>query len=268
MIRADDPAEFVAAWRRIAADPRRAGRGAARRGGGARDPRRGLRAGRRGRAGGAARRGRLRVLALFDKPDPLDGPFFEETIYVTPSRLPPRSRSACADRRRRGAPRSACATGRSTPSCACNDGGRLGHRDRRALDRRALLADAAVRHGHVARGADPAPRARPRRGRRRAGVAAAGVMMIPIPGAGVLEGVAGLDEARAVPGIEEVTISAHPGQTARAAARGLALSRVHLLARAGRRRAERAEAALREAHARWSSGSAAVQVGILRMRSG
>ncbi|NWF65640.1 MAG: ATP-grasp domain-containing protein, partial [Chloroflexi bacterium] len=33
-------------------------------------------------------RGQLKVLALFDKPDPLDGPFFEETIYVTPSRLP------------------------------------------------------------------------------------------------------------------------------------------------------------------------------------
>src|SRR5207302_1326153 len=32
--------------------------------------------------------GRLAVLGLFDKPDPLDGPFFEETIYVTPSRLP------------------------------------------------------------------------------------------------------------------------------------------------------------------------------------
>jgi ATP-grasp domain/L-amino acid ligase C-terminal domain 2/ATP-grasp N-terminal domain len=31
--------------------------------------------------------GQLRVLAIFDKPDPLDGPFFEETIYVTPSRL-------------------------------------------------------------------------------------------------------------------------------------------------------------------------------------
>src|SRR5207245_749600 len=30
----------------------------------------------------------LKVLALFDKPDPLDGPFFEETIYTTPSRLP------------------------------------------------------------------------------------------------------------------------------------------------------------------------------------
>src|SRR5437870_10666834 len=32
--------------------------------------------------------GTLRVLAIFDKPDPLEGPYFEETIYVTPSRLP------------------------------------------------------------------------------------------------------------------------------------------------------------------------------------
>ena len=31
--------------------------------------------------------GKLRVLAIFDKPDPLEGPYFEETIYVTPSRL-------------------------------------------------------------------------------------------------------------------------------------------------------------------------------------
>ncbi len=35
--------------------------------------------------------GDLTVLALFDKPDPLDGPYFEETIYVTPSRLPANS---------------------------------------------------------------------------------------------------------------------------------------------------------------------------------
>ena len=33
--------------------------------------------------------GRLETLALFDKPDPLDGPFFEETLYITPSRLQP-----------------------------------------------------------------------------------------------------------------------------------------------------------------------------------
>ena len=32
-------------------------------------------------------RGAFRAFAIFDKPDPLDGPFFEETIYVTPSRV-------------------------------------------------------------------------------------------------------------------------------------------------------------------------------------
>src|SRR5207248_8260987 len=37
---------------------------------------------------GLLRGGELEVLAIFDKPDPLNGPFFEETIYVTPSRLP------------------------------------------------------------------------------------------------------------------------------------------------------------------------------------
>ncbi len=41
--------------------------------------------------------GRLHVLALFDKPDPLDGPFFEETIYVTPSRLPEAAQRSFAD---------------------------------------------------------------------------------------------------------------------------------------------------------------------------
>src|SRR5437763_12566733 len=37
---------------------------------------------------GLLRGGRLEVLAVFDKPDPLEGPYFEETLYVTPSRLP------------------------------------------------------------------------------------------------------------------------------------------------------------------------------------
>ena len=36
----------------------------------------------------ACNEGELTTLALFDKPDPLDGPYFEETLYVTPSRLP------------------------------------------------------------------------------------------------------------------------------------------------------------------------------------
>lgn len=41
--------------------------------------------------------GQMTVLSLFDKPDPLDGPYFEETIYVTPSRLPAATQDAIAD---------------------------------------------------------------------------------------------------------------------------------------------------------------------------
>jgi hypothetical protein len=41
--------------------------------------------------------GALQVLAVFDKPDPLDGPFFEETVYVTPSAAPDGTRAAIVD---------------------------------------------------------------------------------------------------------------------------------------------------------------------------
>ena len=68
--------------------------------------RRGVHSRRRGRARGAARpAATCTSLALFDKPDPLDGPFFEETIYVTPV-APARSASSGASRRRRA---TACA---------------------------------------------------------------------------------------------------------------------------------------------------------------
>jgi hypothetical protein len=76
---------------------------------------------------------------------------------------------------------------------------------------------------------------------------AAGVMMIPIPKGGILEGVAGLDEARAVPDLEGIVISAHLGQKLEPLPEG---SRYlgFLFSRA--ETPERAEAALREAHAR------------------
>ena len=48
-------------------------------------------------------RGRLKVLAVFDKPDPLVGPYFEESIYVTPSRLPPETQAAVMEELRRAA---------------------------------------------------------------------------------------------------------------------------------------------------------------------
>ena len=107
VIRADDPAQFHDAWQRIAsilAEPE-----AARRGGEAAGevlvedfvP------GREVALEGLLTGGALRVLALFDKPDPLDGPFFEETIYVTPSRLPRKQQAASPRSPRRPRRRSA-----------------------------------------------------------------------------------------------------------------------------------------------------------------
>src|SRR6266496_2007643 len=52
---------------------------------------------------GLLRGGELTVLALFDKPDPLDGPYFEETIYVTPSRLPEQAQTSIAEATARAA---------------------------------------------------------------------------------------------------------------------------------------------------------------------
>ena len=40
---------------------------------------------------------RSSCFAIFDKPDPLDGPFFEETIYLTPSRQPAAVQEAIVD---------------------------------------------------------------------------------------------------------------------------------------------------------------------------
>ena len=68
---------------------------------------------------GLMHHGALQVLAIFDKPDPLDGPFFEETIYLTPSSAPPRHAARHRRRRRRARrTRSACGTARSTPNAA------------------------------------------------------------------------------------------------------------------------------------------------------
>lgn len=76
---------------------------------------------------------------------------------------------------------------------------------------------------------------------------AAGVLMIPIPRAGVLEGVRGQDEALAVPDIEDVVISAHLGQTLVPLPEG---SRYLGFVFSRARTPDRAEAALREAHAK------------------
>src|SRR5262249_15107324 len=84
VIRADDPAQFRAAYERI------------RRMGEDRVQVESYIPGREFAVEGLVTGGALQVLAIFDKPDPLDGPYFEETIYTTPSREPEEVQRALA----------------------------------------------------------------------------------------------------------------------------------------------------------------------------
>jgi hypothetical protein len=153
-------------------------------------------------------RGQLRILALFDKPDPLDGPFFEETLYVTPSRLPPATQAAIAEATAAGARALGLHTGPIHAELRVNDegawiveiagrsiGGLCSQVLRFGVD--ASLEELIVRQAAGLPLGDVARRDR-----------AAGVMMIPIPAAGLLRDVTGLDEASAVPLIESIEITA------------------------------------------------------------
>jgi biotin carboxylase len=167
---------------------------------------------------GLLRRGRLHVLALFDKPDPLEGPFFEETIYVTPSRLPPEVQTEIACRAAAAARAIGLREGPIHAELRVNLGkpfdlsnqtipGRatvieLAARSIGGLCSRTLrfgtgmsLEEVLIAHA-LGREADLERERRP-----------AGVMMIPIPRAGILRRVEGIEAARGVPGVEEVTIT-------------------------------------------------------------
>jgi len=166
---------------------------------------------------GLVDRGRLQVLAIFDKPDPLEGPFFEETIYVTPSRLEPEAQGAMVETlseavtalglyhgplhaevrlNRRGAWMMEVAARSIGGLCS-----RALRFDLRGPDKTASLEELLI---HLALGADV------REVRREP--AAAGVMMIPIPRPGIYEDVEGIAEAAATPGVEEIVITARPTQ--------------------------------------------------------
>jgi biotin carboxylase len=159
--------------------------------------------------------GRLQVLALFDKPDPLDGPYFEETIYVTPSRLDEpaqRELGECAGRAVRAL---GLVTGPVHAELRINERGAwlielaarpIGGRCSRVL-RFGQGRDAMSLEELILRQALGMPIATFERE-----AAPAGVMMIPVPGAGVLQEVLGVEQARGTPGIEDVEITAHAGQ--------------------------------------------------------
>ncbi len=156
---------------------------------------------------------RMHMLAIFDKPDPLDGPFFEETIYVTPSQVPAALQKAivdCADRAVRAL---GITEGPIHAELRYNERGPwlielaarpIGGRCSAVLrfgDKGVTLEEIILRHALGM----PIPSLQRER-------QAAGVMMIPIPGAGTLQEVRGVAEAKAVPLIEDVQITAHPGE--------------------------------------------------------
>jgi biotin carboxylase len=198
---------------------------------------------------GLLERGALRALAVFDKPDPLDGPFFEETIYVTPSRHLEPVQAAIVDVTARAARALGLSDGavhaelrlRPNPSGVEPVVLEIAARSIGGLCGRTLRFGTGMSLEElILRRALERPVASFERQR-----AAAAVMMIPIPRGGVLEEVRGLDEARAVDAIEDVTISLHKGQEVVPLPEG---SRYlgFIFSRADT--PDQAEAALREAH--------------------
>jgi ATP-grasp domain/L-amino acid ligase C-terminal domain 2 len=157
--------------------------------------------------------GELRILAIFDKPDPLEGPYFEETIYVTPSQLPAPSQQAI-ETSFLGTVRAMGLThGPVHAEFRVNEDGvwplEIAPRPIGGMCARALrfhressvepmpLEELLLRHAVGMPGAG-APRER----------SASGVMMIPVPKSGTFEKIEGEEEARNVPGIAGLEITA------------------------------------------------------------
>lgn len=193
--------------------------------------------------------GKLRVLALFDKPDPLEGPFFEETIYVTPSRLPAAVQEAITTCTMEAVMALGLQHGPVHAELRVNEQGpwilETAPRSIGGLCSRTLrfgtgisLEELILRHT-MGLEVDSLDRERQ----------AAGVMMIPIPQAGILHEVRGQEEAQSVPGIEEIRISIPLRQEVVPLPEG---TRYLGFILARDETPERVEAALREAHRRLS----------------
>ncbi len=193
--------------------------------------------------------GELETLALFDKPDPLDGPYFEETIYVTPSRLPADVQAAISRRTaeaalaiglREGPVHAELRIDRSTGDIWTIElaGRSIGGLCSSVLEFGAgmSLEELILRHAAGTLGAS-----------HRKKTDAAGAMMIPIPRSGILRGVTGVSEARAVQDVTGVEITAPLNQRILALPEGDSYLGF-IFARS--KTPEEAEHALRTAHSR------------------
>jgi biotin carboxylase len=161
---------------------------------------------------GLLRGGSLEVLAIFDKPDPLDGPFFAETIYVTPSRLPAAALALVERTTATAATAIGLTEGPIHAELRINERGawilEVAARSIGGLCGRTLrfgagisLEELILRH---AAGLELPPHEREG--------AAAGVLMLPIAEAGILREVRGRAAAEAVPGIDGLRITIPLGE--------------------------------------------------------
>jgi biotin carboxylase len=152
--------------------------------------------------------GALQTLAIFDKPDPLEGPFFEETIYVTPSRLALEVQDAISSRTAEAAAALGLREGPVHAELRINDEGvwliemagrSIGGLCSTVLEFGAGISLEEIILRHAVGQAMPSSTGMDH---------AAGVMMIPIPKGGILRSVSGTDAAAAVPGVTGVEITA------------------------------------------------------------
>jgi hypothetical protein len=164
--------------------------------------------------------GQIRILAIFDKPDPLEGPYFEETIYVTPSRLPAQQLAAVEKSLQRCAAAMGLSHGPLHAEFRVRDFGEtseaetvwpleIAPRPIGGLCAQSLhftlspsgesigLEELLLRHALELPGND-APRE----------AAASGVMMIPVPQSGIFAGVTGEDAAAQTLGITQIQMTA------------------------------------------------------------
>lgn len=166
--------------------------------------------------------GGLTVLALFDKPDPLDGPFFEETIYLTPSSLDADTQARVTETIARAAAAIGLTHGPIHAECRVNDEGvfvlEVAARPIGGLCARALRFE---KRGRESFPPDPPISLEelllrhclgdsPEKWGRES--VASGVMMIPIPCRGVFRHADGLEEARGVAGIDDIRVTAKADQ--------------------------------------------------------
>jgi biotin carboxylase len=165
---------------------------------------------------GVLTHGEFRTFAIFDKPDPLDGPFFEETIYVTPSCAPEDTQRAMTHEIERAVRALGLRHGPVHAECRVNDTGvfvlEVAPRPIGGLCSRAVrlegpggvvsLEEVLLRH---ALGEDLSAYRQMDR--------SSGVMMIPIPARGVFRGVSGVDDASAIVGIDDIRMTVKADET-------------------------------------------------------